>query len=370
MSRRAAPGRPRPSSTGAAKAVRPTGGAAPATAPPRVAAAAIGPARAPLGVVSRAFGRVHSELVRAISADPGDLIYGGTTGALAAVAEAARRTSDAVRRRSRGLSQRRDLGRGCAAGRRARRARRARCVRAARPSSRPRAKRLPQAYRVRDGSGHDGDPQHVSAAAADAGLARARIRRACASTGSARRSARAEGSKMRSARSVDRGVVGAPRAARAAAAWLPRRAQGAGGRRGAAPATWCTSRRPRPDAMVDLRARLRRRPGARADRRLRNRQLCLTNKAFTYILAGLPVAITDTPGQHALGVDLGRAAALVPPGDVGALAARVCALGRRSGRARLRQARRRGSAALRRWHWEHAAGARRAAARSCGEALS
>ena len=47
----------------------------------------------------------------------------------------------------------------------------------------------------------------------------------------------------------------------------------------------------------------------------RNRQLCLTNKAFTYMLAGMAVAITDTPGQHALGVDLGRAAALVPAGD-------------------------------------------------------
>ena len=58
----------------------------------RAAAAAIGPERVPLAVVSRAFGRVHSELVRAIAADPGDLIYGGTTGALAAIAEAAQRS--------------------------------------------------------------------------------------------------------------------------------------------------------------------------------------------------------------------------------------------------------------------------------------
>src|SRR5262249_55513345 len=53
----------------------------------------------------------------------------------------------------------------------------------------------------------------------------------------------------------------------------------------------------------------------------RNRQLCVTNKAFTYIAAGVAVAMTDTPGQHALGHDLGQAAALVPPGDVDALAA-------------------------------------------------
>src|SRR5258705_3584308 len=34
-----------------------------------------------------------------------------------------------------------------------------------------------------------------------------------------------------------------------------------------------------------------------------NRDLCITNKALTYILAGVPVAMADTPGQHALGVD-------------------------------------------------------------------
>src|SRR5205823_15071536 len=58
----------------------------------RAAAGAFGPARVPLAIASRAFGRVHPELVRAIAADPGDLIYGGTTGALAAIAEAAGRS--------------------------------------------------------------------------------------------------------------------------------------------------------------------------------------------------------------------------------------------------------------------------------------
>src|SRR5262245_46431626 len=50
-------------------------------------AAARGGAVAAIAV--RAYGRVHSEIVRAILAEPQDLIYGGTTGALAAVAEAA-----------------------------------------------------------------------------------------------------------------------------------------------------------------------------------------------------------------------------------------------------------------------------------------
>jgi glycosyltransferase involved in cell wall biosynthesis len=84
----------------------------------------------------------------------------------------------------------------------------------------------------------------------------------------------------------------------------------------------------------------------------RNRQLCLPNKAFTYILAGIPVVMADTPGQHALGVDLGRGAALVRPGDVDALAA---VLARWAGEpAALDCAKRTAwDAASRRWHWEH-----------------
>jgi hypothetical protein len=56
----------------------------------RMLSAAIGPERLPLALAARAFGRVHSELVKAASAEPADLIYGGTTGGLAAVAVAAR----------------------------------------------------------------------------------------------------------------------------------------------------------------------------------------------------------------------------------------------------------------------------------------
>jgi glycosyltransferase involved in cell wall biosynthesis len=85
---------------------------------------------------------------------------------------------------------------------------------------------------------------------------------------------------------------------------------------------------------------------------VRNRQLCLTNKAFTYILAGLAVAISDTPGQHDLAIDLGDGAALVPTGDPRALAA---AFARWSADpAALDRAKRTAwRAAVRRWHWEH-----------------
>jgi glycosyltransferase involved in cell wall biosynthesis len=42
-----------------------------------------------------------------------------------------------------------------------------------------------------------------------------------------------------------------------------------------------------------------------------SRRLCLTNKIFTYLLAGVPVMMSDTPAQGALAPDLGEAATLV-----------------------------------------------------------
>ncbi len=43
----------------------------------------------------------------------------------------------------------------------------------------------------------------------------------------------------------------------------------------------------------------------------RNRDLCLTNKIFTYLLAGVPVALTPTSAQRALAPELGAAALLI-----------------------------------------------------------
>lgn len=54
-----------------------------------------------------------------------------------------------------------------------------------------------------------------------------------------------------------------------------------------------------------------------------NRRICLTNKIFTYLLAGVPVLLSDTPAQRALSPDLGRAARLIslddPQGTAGVL---------------------------------------------------
>jgi len=84
-----------------------------------------------------------------------------------------------------------------------------------------------------------------------------------------------------------------------------------------------------------------------------NHRLCLGNKIFTYLAAGTPVLLTATPAQARLAADLGAAATLYQPGDIDALAT---ILQRWDGDPNLRcvaahQAR---AAAQRRWHWEHA----------------
>jgi hypothetical protein len=84
----------------------------------------------------------------------------------------------------------------------------------------------------------------------------------------------------------------------------------------------------------------------------RSRALCLTNKAFTYILAGLAVVFTDTPGQRQLALDLGSGALLYKPGDVRVLADGLKAWA--EDETRLLVARKTAwAAACRRWHWEH-----------------
>ncbi len=85
---------------------------------------------------------------------------------------------------------------------------------------------------------------------------------------------------------------------------------------------------------------------------IENRRLCLTNKAFTYLLAGIPVAMTDVPAQRSLAEDLGEAAFLYAPGDVAALARGLKRWA--ENREALTQARTAAwEAAKRRWHWEH-----------------
>ena len=85
-----------------------------------------------------------------------------------------------------------------------------------------------------------------------------------------------------------------------------------------------------------------------------NRAIALSNKPLTYILAGLPVAITAVAGNRELARDLGEGALVYAPGDVGALAA---GLARWAADRTLLAAAAAAAwdAARRRWHWEHPA---------------
>jgi glycosyltransferase involved in cell wall biosynthesis len=80
---------------------------------------------------------------------------------------------------------------------------------------------------------------------------------------------------------------------------------------------------------------------------------CLSNKALLYPLAGLPVLLSDTPGQRRLATDLGAGAALFTPGDSTGLAEAVAPWLRDDDALRLARDSA-WQAARRRWHWQHA----------------
>jgi glycosyltransferase involved in cell wall biosynthesis len=106
-----------------------------------------------------------------------------------------------------------------------------------------------------------------------------------------------------------------------------------------------------PDRMVDLcrdyHVGLALEPGF-----CLNNELALSNKAFTYILAGLAVVFSDTPGQRGLANDLGPGAMLYSAGDIETLAQALRLWA--TSPAKLLAARRAAwAAACRRWHWHH-----------------
>ena len=58
----------------------------------------------------------------------------------------------------------------------------------------------------------------------------------------------------------------------------------------------------------------------------KNRRICVTNKIFTYLLAGVPFVATETPGQKPIVQDLPDAARGYSPGDVEGFASAVRSL--------------------------------------------
>jgi hypothetical protein len=83
-----------------------------------------------------------------------------------------------------------------------------------------------------------------------------------------------------------------------------------------------------------------------------NRALCLSNKLCTYLLAGLAVVATDTPGQREVASEAGDGVAWYTPGSCAAAAQSLQAWARCGDMLRRsRQASWRAAAA--RWHWQH-----------------
>lgn len=86
----------------------------------------------------------------------------------------------------------------------------------------------------------------------------------------------------------------------------------------------------------------------------RNNDLALSNKAFTYMAAGLAVAFTDTAGQRALAHSLGNGAVVYDPGNAEALASYLKGWSDDPGM--LAAAKRTAwNAARTRWRWDHEA---------------
>lgn len=315
----------------------------------RAIARGLGRARVPLALAARAYARAHAELLRAALQEPADLYYGGTTGALAAVAVAARRAGvpyaldledfhSGESDDPAGASLVHALARGI--------------ERAILPgaafltaSSAPIAQAYAETYGVRPVLVHNtfGLPVETPDVVPTTGedLKLYWFGQTIGPGRGLEDAVRAVGLAGISAELHLRGL--------AAPGYLDSL-----GRLGtdAAPRLKIIHHEPAPpDRMVEL-CRGYDVGLALEQGHVPNRAWCLTNKAFTYILAALAVAFTDTPGQRTLALDLAEGAILYPPGDVAALAAGLLRWEAHRGLL-LRAKAAAWEAARRRWHWEH-----------------
>ena len=307
------------------------------------------PAGCPLGVAARAFGRVHSELVRAAVAEPADLYYGGTTGGLAAAAEAARRARKPYaldledfhsaehedtpdNRLHHGLAERIE-----------------RAV-------------LPGASFLTAGSDAIADAYHDKY-----GLRPTPVHNTFPLPSEPPQFQTESDDQLRLywfsqtigpgrgledvVDAMSLGDIGGELHLRGRPlnGYLEHLRQRASAR---APQLHVCHHDPAPpDAMIDLCRQydvgLALEPG-----RFFNSAVCLSNKALTYMLAGLAVAFSDTPGQHPLASNMEEAAVSYSPGDAAGLAAGLKRWA--TDKAALACAKKAAwSAAVRRWHWEH-----------------
>ena len=310
----------------------------------------LGVSRAPLSLLARAYSRMHPELVRAALAEPADLVFGGTTGALAAVAEAARRAGVpyALDLEDFHSAEQDDSPAARLAHAVVERIERVILADAAflTAASAPIALAYADKYGVHPLAVHNTFPLPPTAPDLSVGSGRSLRLYWFSQTVGPRRGLEDAVRAM--------GAAGIPGELHLRGRPIPDYHDGLR-RLGAevAPSLRIVHHEPSPpDAMVDACRGYD--VGLSLEQgHVLSRALCLTNKAFTYILAGLAVALTDTAGQRPLAVDLGPAALRYRPGDVAALAGGL----KRWAEDKPLLARAKAAAwqaAQRRWHWEHA----------------
>jgi glycosyltransferase involved in cell wall biosynthesis len=313
------------------------------------AARLLGPRRVPLALAARAYSRVHPELVAALVTEPADLVYGGTTGALAAIAEASRMMGvpyaldlEDLHSAERDPGPDADLDHALAD-----------CVlrhvlpgaRFLTASSGP----IADAYALRYGIGARVVHNTFALPAVSPDLEPG------------------PGESLRlywfsQTIGPGRGLDDVVRAAGAAGLPVELHLRGralpdyvrdlerlAESR---APLLKLIVHEPAPpDDMVALCGGYDVGLSVESPRVL-NHELCASNKAFTYMLAGLAIIFTDTAGQRSIAAELGHGALVYGSGDVAALAAGLTRWA--SDRALLARARAAAwEGARRRWHWEH-----------------
>jgi glycosyltransferase involved in cell wall biosynthesis len=285
----------------------------------RAVTRAAGVDRVPFAIAARAYGRVHGALVGAILAAPAELIYGGTTGALAAIAEAGRRSATPY------ALDLEDFHSGETSG--------------------PDAAFI-NALAARVERSVLGDAAFVTTSSEAIAAEYARVHGVDAAVihntfplpPRPPDFTRRDPSTLRlywfsqtigPERGLEQAVAAIGRVGSPAELTLlgrPHRSFVDGLRASAsrvAPNLRIVHQPPvPPDAMIDV-ARGHDIGLALELNTPRNRELCLSNKALTYILAGVPVLMADTEGQHDFGLELGRGAALVNPRDIDAVAAAI-----------------------------------------------
>ncbi len=313
----------------------------------RAVSAAVGPDRVPMSVVTRAYSRAHDEIVRAVVSRPADFVYGGTTGALAAVAEAAAALhvpygidledfhsaeqngpdSDQVHALATRVERRVLAG--------------AARVTAGSPMI---GEAYAQKYGVRPIPIHNTFSLRLPVGPAAPEPHALRLYWFSQTLGPGR-------GLEEMVHGIGRSGVRAELHLRARP--IPEYVESLRElQRQVAPTMTIVHHEPAsPDAMVELAQNYD--AGFSCEEpAVLNRRLCLCNKIFTYLAAGVPVILTRTPAQAALSADLGTAALTYDCGDVDGLGDRLRRFaGDVDARRQARCAAR--AAAERRWYWEH-----------------